>query len=76
MASISCPECGAKIKTLAEICPSCKKRLPLIVKEILLERSEDFKEDNLCQKKRSYFIRHWKGELSLAVSYWISRRLS
>jgi len=72
MASISCPECGAEIKTLAEICPSCKKRLPLIIKEILLERSEDFKEDNLCQKKRSYFIRHWKGELSLAVSYWIN----
>jgi len=57
---------------VAEICPACKTKLPLVVKDLLLERSEDFKDDTPRPKKRSYFFRHWKGELSLAVSYWIN----
>src|SRR5215470_18928631 len=30
----------------------------------------------LAQRKRNYFIRHWRGELSLPVSYWLNGLLA
>jgi hypothetical protein len=72
MAPINCPECETEITSVAEVCPTCKTKLPHIVKDLLLERYDDFKDDEPPQKKRAYFFRHWKGELDLAVSYWIN----
>ncbi|GJL79204.1 MAG: hypothetical protein NPINA01_21930 [Nitrospinaceae bacterium] len=72
MTPISCPECGTEISIGAEICPSCKSDLPPTSKDLLKKEKGNFKENKVNKNKSSFFGRHWRGELSLAVSYWIN----
>jgi hypothetical protein len=72
MALICCPECESELNGMAEVCPACKRKLPNIVKDLLREKFGEIKEDTPRQNKGLYFFRHWRGELGLAVSYWIN----
>jgi hypothetical protein len=72
MASISCPVCESEINSVVEVCPACKRKLPNIIQDLLQEKYGEIKKDKPYQKNQSYYFRHWKGELGLAVSYWIN----
>lgn len=70
MVSISCPNCGEDLKSPADSCPHCKKPLPEIIQKLLLEQSEVKTEDH--KSNANYFLKHWRGELPLAISFWIN----
>jgi uncharacterized protein DUF4339 len=42
----------------------------------LFDVSQKSNSEKSLGKRRNYFIRHWRGELSLPISYWINNILS
>lgn len=45
---------------------------PLIIPSIVAERPAAAAQQPAPEAKANYFIRHWRGELSLPVSYWVN----
>lgn len=63
--SIGCPHCGDELKYVGsiDICPRCRKKLPDTIQNLLGNLPVDEPSSN-------YFIQHWRGELSLSISFW------
>jgi len=70
MISIGCPNCGEDLKTPADSCPHCKNPLPEVIQKLLLEQSEVKTDDH--KSNANYFLKHWRGELPLAISFWVN----
>jgi hypothetical protein len=45
---------------------------PLIIPSIVAERPAAAAQQPAPEAKANYFIRHWRGELTLPVSYWVN----
>lgn len=73
-----CANCGAQQTGPGPLCAECGQPLfapqasgaaaPAASRPPIYVRSEDLRE----APSASYFARHWRGELSLPVSYWIN----
>jgi len=74
MVSIGCPNCGEDLKKPTDSCPHCKKPLPEIIQKLLLERSQEKPHQKYDKPNSSsnYILEHWRGELPLAISFWIN----
>jgi len=79
----SCENCEQMIDGLEEsfvyqghvVCKKCKNILDK--QTICLQSSEEkscngFSEERKPNKKTSYILKHWRGELSLVVSFWVN----
>ncbi len=85
---VFCTNCGKQIDAISNYCISCgaknlyyvnnkdKKTEVKIKKEI--DKKQIIKNSNIQAKTKdsqSYFIKHWRGQLSLSVSYWVNNVL-
>ena len=59
--AVTCSHCGAKLNVAEEF------RQP----EASLQTQLNESADAAPKKSSNYFARHWRGELSLGVSYWV-----
>ena len=81
--SIICPNCSAPVKVNLQgilsgdrpECPKCHSGIVINSRgEIIPPSPEDFfisTENKISHKSNFFIFRHWRGELSLPVSYWL-----
>lgn len=74
MVSIGCPNCGEDLKSPADSCPHCKNSLPEVIQKLLLEQSEEnpYLKTEDQKNNANYILKHWRGELPLAISFWVN----
>ncbi len=64
MTDSSCPKCGKIIDGVTKLCPYCGEILPELMQNTL--------KSEWKRKRIGYIQKHWRGELSLRVSFWVN----